>query len=131
VLIDGLGVGDVKKDVIVQRQRLAEDGIVILGATMSRKKKIIVAGPDIQMRGFVFVKESENIIREVTQLFTQELEDFLRTKSFLSLDDFKIQLIEKIGKNLKRINGKNPVILPLLYIYDEQETLPPAPTPII
>jgi ribonuclease J len=130
VLIDGLGVGDVKKDVIVQRQRLAEDGIVILGATMSRKKKIIVAGPDIQMRGFVFVKESENIIREVTQLFTQELEDYLRTKSFLSLDDFKIQLIEKIGKNLKRINGKNPVILPLLYIYDEQETLPPAPTPI-
>ena len=128
VLIDGLGVGDVKKDVIVQRQRLAEDGIVILGATISKKKKIIVAGPDIQMRGFVFVKESENIIREITQLFSQELENFLQNKSFTSLDDFKIQLIEKVGKTLKRINGKNPVILPLLYIYDEPEMTPPLTT---
>jgi ribonuclease J len=128
VLIDGLGVGDVKKDVIVQRQRLAEDGIVILGATISKKKKIIVAGPDIQMRGFVFVKESENIIREITQLFTQELESFIQTKSFTSLEDFKIQLIEKVGKTLKRINGKNPVILPLLFIYDDPEIIPIPPT---
>jgi mRNA degradation ribonuclease J1/J2 len=80
------------------------------------------------MRGFVFVKESENIIREITQLFSQELENFLQNKSFTSLDDFKIQLIEKVGKTLKRINGKNPVILPLLYIYDEPEMTPPLTT---
>lgn len=124
VLIDGLGVGDVKKDVIVQRQRLAEDGIVILGATISKKNKEIVAGPDIQMRGFIFVKESENIIKEITTLFTNELNDYLHHKFSVSLDDFKIQLIEKIGKVLKRINGKNPVILPIIYIYEEPETPP-------
>jgi ribonuclease J len=128
VLIDGLGVGDVKKDVIVQRQRLAEDGIVILGATLSKKDKTIIAGPDIQMRGFIFVKESENIIREVTQLFTTELNDYLTKKFFMSLDDFKIQLIDKISKVLRRINGKNPVILPLIFFYEEQQEPSPSPT---
>ncbi len=128
VLIDGLGVGDVKKDVIVQRQRLAEDGIVLLGATLSKKDKVIIAGPDIQMRGFIFVKESENIIREVTQLFTSELQDYLTRKFFLSLDDFKLQLIDKVSKVLRRINGKNPVILPLIYFYDEQVVVTPPPT---
>jgi ribonuclease J len=124
VLIDGLGVGDVKKDVIVQRQRLAEDGIVILGATISKKKKMIIAGPDIQMRGFVFVKESENIIKEVTQVFTTEIEDYLKHKVFQSLDDFKLNVIEKISKVLKRINGKNPVILPLIVLYEDPEITP-------
>ena len=124
VLIDGLGVGDVKKDVIVQRQRLAEDGIVILGATISKKKKMIIAGPDIQMRGFVFVKESENIIKEVTQVFTTEIEDYLKHKVFQSLDDFKLNVIEKISKVLKRINGKNPVILPLIVLFEDPEITP-------
>jgi ribonuclease J len=126
VLIDGLGVGDVKKDVIVQRQRLAEDGIVILGATLSKVEKTIIAGPDIQMRGFIFVKESENIIKEVTQLFQNELQDYLTRKFFLSLDDFKLQLIDKVSKVLRRINGKNPVILPLIYFY-EAEIKDPVP----
>jgi ribonuclease J len=94
---------------------LAEDGIVILGATISRQQKMIIAGPDIQMRGFIFVKESESIIKEVTQLFTSEIQDYLTRKFFLSLDDFKIQLIDKVAKVLKRINGKNPVILPLIF----------------
>jgi ribonuclease J len=128
VLIDGLGVGDVKKDVIVQRQRLAEDGIVILGATFSKKKRQVIAGPDIQMRGFVFVKESENIIKEVTNLFSTELEDYLRHKASQSIDDFKINLIDKVAKVLKRINGKNPVILPLIFVYEEPESVTPAPT---
>ncbi|MEY3609918.1 MAG: hypothetical protein RLZZ264_439, partial [Bacillota bacterium] len=128
VLIDGLGVGDVKKDVIVQRQRLAEDGIVILGATISKKKKVIIAGPDIQMRGFVFVKESENIIKEVTQVFTAEIEDFLKHKAFQSLEDFKLNVVEKISKVLKRINGKNPVILPLIVLYEDPEITPLPPT---
>ncbi len=128
VLIDGLGVGDVKKDVIVQRQRLAEDGIVILGATFSKKKRQVIAGPDIQMRGFVFVKESENIIKEVTTLFSTELEDYLRHKASQSIDDFKINLIDKVAKVLKRINGKNPVILPLIFVYEEPESVTPAST---
>ena len=128
VLIDGLGVGDVKKDVIVQRQRLAEDGIVILGATFSKKKRQVIAGPDIQMRGFVFVKESENIIKEVTTLFSTELEDYLRHKSLQSIEDFKINLIDKVAKVLKRINGKNPVILPLIYVFEDPETTIPVPT---
>jgi ribonuclease J len=128
VLIDGLGVGDVKKDVIVQRQRLAEDGIVILGATFSKKKRQVIAGPDIQMRGFVFVKESENIIKEVTTLFSTELEDYLRHKSMQSIEDFKINLIDKVAKVLKRINGKNPVILPLIYVFEDPETTIPLPT---
>jgi ribonuclease J len=120
-LIDGLGVGDVKKEVIVQRQRLAEDGVVILGVTLSKLHKKVIAGPDVQMRGFVFVKESENIMREVTALFNQEIQEFLTKKYFIALDDFKLSLIEKVGKLLKRMSGKNPVILPLIVFYDGEE----------
>jgi ribonuclease J len=126
-LIDGLGVGDVKKEVIVQRQRLAEDGVVILGVTLSKLHKKIIAGPDVQMRGFVFVKESENIMREVTSLFNQEIQEFLTKKYFIALDDFKMSLIEKVGKLLKRMSGKNPVILPLIVFYDGEDKVSVQP----
>jgi mRNA degradation ribonuclease J1/J2 len=80
------------------------------------------------MRGFVFVKESENIIKEVTQVFTTEIEDYLKHKVFQSLDDFKLNVIEKISKVLKRINGKNPVILPLIVLYEDPEITPTPST---
>jgi ribonuclease J len=117
-LIDGLGVGDVKKDVILQRQRLAEDGIILLGVTFSKLHKKIIAGPDVQMRGFVFVKESENIMKEVTQLFTSETQDYLLKRQGQSMEDFKLNLIDKCAKLIKRLNGKNPVIFPLITIHD-------------
>lgn len=117
-LIDGLGVGDVKKDVILQRQRLAEDGIVLLGVTFSKLHKKIIAGPDVQMRGFVFVKESENIMKEVTQLFTAETQDYLLKRQGQSIEDFKLNLVDKCAKLIKRLNGKNPVVFPLITIHD-------------
>jgi ribonuclease J len=117
-LIDGLGVGDVKKDVILQRQRLAEDGIILLGVTFSKLHKKIIAGPDVQMRGFVFVKESENIMKEVTQLFTSETQDYLLKRQGQSMEDFKLNLVDKCAKLIKRLNGKNPVIFPLITIHD-------------
>jgi ribonuclease J len=117
-LIDGLGVGDVKKDVILQRQRLSEDGIVILGVTISKLTKKIVAGPDVQMRGFVFVKESESLMREVTSLFTNETQDYLTKKAGQSVEDFKLNLVDKTAKLIKRLNGKNPVIFPLITFHD-------------
>jgi ribonuclease J len=113
--VDGLGIGDVKSDVILQRQRLGEDGIVILGATISKLHKKIVAGPDVQMRGFIFVKDSDNIMREIQAVFSQELQD-----------DFKVQLSDKVSKILRRINGKNPIILPIILLFDEDVKLPVA-----
>ncbi|MBM3909741.1 MAG: hypothetical protein FJ352_03110, partial [Firmicutes bacterium] len=63
-----------------------------------------------------------NIIKEVTQVFSNEIDDYLKHKFFLSIEDFKLNLIDKVGKVLKRINAKNPVILPLIVVYDEPET---------
>ena len=124
--IDGLGIGDVKSDVIQQRQRLGEDGVVILGATISKLNKKIIAGPDVQMRGYVFVKDSDNIMKEIQTLFSNELHDYLTKKAFLAVDDFKYQLIEKTSKILRRINGKNPIILPIILFLDER----PEDTPV-
>ncbi len=126
--IDGLGIGDVKSDVIQQRQRLGEDGVVILGATISKLHKKIVAGPDVQMRGFVFVKDSDNIMKEIQTLFAQELNDYVTKKAFIALDDFKYYLIEKTGKILRRINGKNPIILPIILWFDEEPASAPKST---
>ena len=124
--VDGLGIGDVKSDVILQRQRLGEDGIVILGATISKLHKKIVAGPDVQMRGFIFVKDSDNIMREIQAVFSQELQDYVTKRAFIALDDFKVQLIDKVSKILRRINGKNPIILPIILLFDEDVKLPVA-----
>jgi mRNA degradation ribonuclease J1/J2 len=90
-----------------------------MAATISKLYKKIIAGPDIQMRGFVFVKDSEAIIKELQSLFVQELQDYLTKKLFMAIDDLKANIAEKATKLLRRLNGKNPIILPLIVFYDD------------
>ena len=63
VMVDGLGVGDVGNIVITDRQKLADDGVVVVGITIDTKAKEIVAGPDVQMRGLIFLKDAEYILK--------------------------------------------------------------------
>ena len=79
VMIDGIGVGDVVKDIISDRTRLSEDGVVILGCAVSKKQKKIICGPDIQMRGFLFLKDKEAdvLIKEITKIFIDGVNNWL------------------------------------------------------
>lgn len=111
VLIDGIGIGDVSSTVITERQKLSDDGVIVMAVTVSKSAKKIVAGPDVQMRGFVFVKESDNILKEITNIFINGVNDFL-TNPRSSWDDAKIGIADKALRFVRRETGKNPLILP-------------------
>lgn len=65
VLVDGLGVGDVGNIVLRDRQHLSQDGLIIIVLTMDSSTGEVVAGPDVISRGFVYVRESENLMEDV------------------------------------------------------------------
>ena len=113
ILVDGLGVGDVGNIVLRDRQNLAENGIIIVVLTLEKYTGQLVAGPDIVTRGFVYVRESEDLLEEahnvvadaVADCLDRHVSDWGKIKNIIkdSLSDF-------LWKRMKR----NPMILPII-----------------
>ena len=82
VLVDGLGVGDVGNIVLRDRKHLAEDGIIIVVMTIEKESGECVSGPDIISRGFVYVRESEDLMEEIKKQTTSVVENCLSGHSF-------------------------------------------------
>ncbi len=116
LMVDGIGVGDVKSEVIADRQKLSEDGVIIAALAVSLEKKTIVAGPDIQMRGFVFLKDSESILHEITKLFMDTINNALLKN--ISLDDAKNTFLDKVNRYIKKEIGRFPMVVPIVEIID-------------
>jgi ribonuclease J len=112
VFVDGLGVGDVGNIVLRDRQHLSQDGLIVVVISMDSRGNLL-AGPDIISRGFVYVRESENLMDEVKEVLTIELmkcvdnhiSDWSTIKSTI-----KDSLREFIFQKTKR----NPMILPII-----------------
>ncbi len=114
LMIDGSGIGDISPDVLKDRQKLAE-GVVIIACTFSKSKKMIIAGPDVQIRGFVFAKDGESIIREVGKLFTVTVNDVIdRGDPYYSIEDIKAAVYDRTLRAIRRISGREPMVLPLI-----------------
>jgi len=111
ILIDGTGVGDVGEEALKDRQKLAE-GVVIIAATVSAKERRIVAGPDRQVRGFLAPRENDALWREVDRVFLQCLQDGLKNGD--PLDKVRNTCYERICSVVRRMAGKEPMILPLI-----------------
>ena len=113
VLVDGLGVGDVGNIVLRDRQNLAQNGIIIVVLTLEKHSNLLLSGPDIVSRGFVYVRESEDLMEEAQAIVDQAVADCLerhvsdwgKIKNIIkdSLSDF-------LWKRMKR----NPMILPII-----------------
>ena len=113
VLVDGLGVGDVGNIVLRDRQNLAQNGIIIVVLTLEKHSNMLLSGPDIVSRGFVYVRESEDLMEEAQAIVDQAVADCLerhvsdwgKIKNIIrdSLSDF-------LWKRIKR----NPMILPII-----------------
>lgn len=118
LMIDGIGVGDVVNEIILQRNRLGEDGVVVLGCAISKSKRAMVAGPDVQMRGFLFLKDrdADNMSKEITKFFIQNVNNWINeTKNFDS-KDLTNKIVYQLEKLLLKNNNRNPVILPNILI---------------
>ena len=113
VLVDGLGVGDVENIVLRDRQHLSQDGLIVIVMTMNGATGEIVSGPDVISRGFVYVRESENLMDNVKRVVRDEIakceknhiKDWATIKSVL-----KENLRDYIYQKTKR----NPMILPII-----------------
>ncbi len=112
LMIDGSGVGDVSEQVLQDRQELAE-GVVILAVTVSKSKKQIVAGPDVQMRGFVYAKDADVIQRDASKIFVSTVNDFLAEKNY-DIEAIRQNVYEKCLRAIRRQTGKEPMVLPLI-----------------
>ena len=112
-LVDGLGIGDVGHIVLRDRKVLSEDGILIFVISLSKSDGTIVSGPDIISRGFVYVKESEELMEEVHRIALTTLTQLLEMKTS-QWGLYKQALKEAVGKYLYTQTKRRPMILPII-----------------
>lgn len=113
VLIDGLGVGDVGNIVLRDRKHLAEDGIIIVVVTLSGTDRSIVSGPDVISRGFVYVRESEDLMEEARTIAKETLLKCL-AKNVCDWASMKIGLKNALGDFVYAKTKRKPMILPVI-----------------
>ena len=110
VLVDGLGVGDVGNIVLRDRKHLSEDGLIVVTLTLSADDGRVLAGPDIISRGFVYVKESEDIMESLLR----KLRSVVQSLQDRGIDDWntmKSTIRDELRKYLMSTTGRNPMIL--------------------
>lgn len=113
VLVDGLGVGDVGNIVLRDRKQLSQDGIMIVVVTIDKDKGGVLAGPDIVSRGFVYVRESEELIIDAKEKVKEAL-DACALKNITEWAVIKSQVRERLSRYLYEKTGRRPMILPII-----------------
>jgi len=113
ILVDGLGVGDVGNKVLRDRQHLAEDGIVIVVFGIDKENQMITSGPSVVSRGFVYVKESDKLIEDVTDLVLDEVTEAL-DKGITDWGKLKKIVMETLSDYLWKKTKRRPMILPII-----------------
>jgi ribonuclease J len=113
ILVDGLGVGDVGNIVLRDRKQLSEDGILIVVVGMNKAEKIVVAGPDIVSRGFVYVREADELMEEAKERVNQVLDKCIE-KNIMDWTGIKSQIRDGLGKFLYERTRRRPMILPII-----------------
>ncbi|MDN4594437.1 ribonuclease J [Polycladomyces subterraneus] len=113
ILIDGLGVGDVGNIVLRDRKLLSQDGILVVVVTLSKTNGAILSGPDIISRGFVYVRESEQLMEEANRIVTQTMEKCVkdRVSEWASL---KTSIRDTLSRFLYERTRRRPMILPII-----------------
>lgn len=113
VLVDGLGVGDVGTLVLRDRKHLAQDGLVNIVVTIERESFSIIAGPDIITRGFVYVKESEELIKELKDIATNELQSCLDNR-IIEWYLIKTNIKKAVERYIYDKTKRRPTIIPII-----------------
>ena len=113
IMVDGLGVGDVGNIVLRDRQRLSQDGLIIIVLTMDSVTGTVVAGPDVLSRGFVYVRDSENLMEEIKKLLRAKIFEF-EEKHITDWATIKSLLREELRDYIYKKTKRDPMILPII-----------------
>ncbi|MBQ6991916.1 MAG: ribonuclease J [Clostridia bacterium] len=113
ILVDGLGVGDVGNIVLKDRQRLSQDGLIIVVLTMDSTTGMAVAGPDVISRGFVYVRESENLMEEIKNRLRQKVAE-CEERNITDWASIKSILKEELRSYVYKRTKREPMILPII-----------------
>ncbi|MCC8162957.1 MAG: ribonuclease J [Lachnospiraceae bacterium] len=113
VFVDGLGVGDVGTIVLHDRQHLAEDGIIIIVLALDRAGNTLLSGPDIVSRGFVYVRESEDLMEHARAVVYEAVERCL-DRHITDWGKMKNVMKDALGDYIRKTTKRNPMILPII-----------------
>ena len=113
ILVDGLGVGDVGNIVLRDRQHLSQDGLIVIVMTMDSSTGEIVSGPDVVSRGFVYVRESENLMEDVKRVIREEVKK-CEEKRIRDWSTIKSALKDNLRDYIFQKTKRNPMILPVI-----------------
>lgn len=113
VFVDGYGVGDVGAVVLRDRQHLAQDGMIVVVVSMSSEDGQVISGPDIITRGFVYVKESEELMEELKQVAVDALEH-CHSRHIRDWSAIKSEIKGTVSNYLYKKTKRNPMILPVI-----------------
>ncbi len=118
VMVDGLGVGDVGSIVLRDRKHLSDDGIIIVAMTIDRITREIVSGPDVVSRGFIYVKESEELMQEIKE----QVNNIIGKRRYNMVRDWnttKTRIKDGVSRFLFTKTKRSPMVLPIIMVTDE------------
>ena len=104
-MVDGLGIFDAGSVVINDRHKLGQDGVLILGITVDYKTKQVIAGPDVQTRGLVFIKDSDYLLKEVANIFENVVQETFKNER-LDYNEKRQIVREKVSRYVKKKQAK-------------------------
>ncbi|MBO5415148.1 MAG: ribonuclease J [Clostridia bacterium] len=114
VLVDGYGVGDVGNIVLRDRRHLAQDGLIVVVASVDMESGLLLSGPDIVSRGFVYVRESEELMEEVKQVALDALNRCLLKERAVDRMELKNSVKDDLSKFLYSKTKRKPMVLPVI-----------------
>lgn len=114
IMVDGIGIGDVGNVVINDRRKLQQDGVMIVGVSFSMATRKIVAGPDIQMRGFILNKSATAFVDKVSKCFSQTVYEFVQKPGLVDFNELRNLCKERIQMLVKSEVDREPMILPVI-----------------
>lgn len=113
-MVDGLGVGDVGNIVLRDRRILSESGLIIVVAAIEKSSGQLVSGPDIISRGFIYVRENEDLIAEMREIAEISIRNTVASnKKFRDWNALKTGVRDELKKFIYERTKRNPIILPI------------------
>lgn len=114
VLVNGNSVGEVGNIVLRDRRHLSQDGLIVVVASVDMQARLLVSGPDVVSRGFVYVREAEGLMDEIKGMAQSSIEDYLDRTRVIDRVALKTRVKDDLSKYLYSKTKRRPMVLPII-----------------